>query len=84
MLQTDSTGDFDATYNSVTYSGASYFDSGSTVLFFEDSTIGTNGLGYSVPGTTLARSVSIAISNLATATVDFNAANANAVCFRKP
>jgi len=77
VLQTDSAGDFNATYNGVTYSGNSYFDSGSSVLFFEDSTIGTNGLKYYVPGTTLARSVSIAISNLVTATIDFNVANAN-------
>jgi hypothetical protein len=44
LLPTDSTGDFNATYNGVTYSGNSYFDSGSSVLFFQDSTIGTNGL----------------------------------------
>jgi hypothetical protein len=77
VLQTDSSGDFNATYNGVTYKGTSYFDSGSSVLFFEDSTIGTNGLKYYVPGTTLARSISIAISNLASATIDFNVVSAN-------
>ncbi|SIO59467.1 DUF3443 family protein [Paraburkholderia phenazinium] len=77
VLQTSSSGDFDATYNGVTYSGNSYFDSGSSALFFADSTIVANGLKYYVPSTTLARSVSIAINNLATVTIDFNVANAN-------
>ncbi|MGF6721096.1 hypothetical protein P3T43_000437 [Paraburkholderia sp. GAS41] len=77
LLQTNASGDFNATYNGVTYSGTSYFDSGSAALFFQDSTIGTNSLKEYIPGTTLARSVSIAISNTATATVDFNVANAN-------
>ena len=77
VLTTDDSGDFTATYNGTTYTGNAYIDSGSTVLFFQDASIGINALKYYVPGTTLARSVSIAGNNLVTATIKFNVANAN-------
>jgi hypothetical protein len=77
VLATDSSGDFTATYNGVTFSDNAYFDSGSNVLFFQDSTIATNGLKYYVPSSTLARSVTITGGNAVNATIQFNVANAN-------
>ncbi|SIO06743.1 Protein of unknown function [Paraburkholderia phenazinium] len=77
VLGTDLSGDFTATYNGVTYTSNAFFDSGSSVLFFQDSSIGSSALKYYIPSTTLSRSVSIAGTNLVTATVDFNVANAN-------
>ena len=77
VLGTDLSGDFTATYNGVTYTSNAFFDSGSSVLFFEDASIGTSALKYYIPSTTLSRSVAIAGTNLVTATVDFNVANAN-------
>ncbi|MEW6345477.1 MAG: DUF3443 family protein [Pseudomonadota bacterium] len=77
VLTTDSSGDFTATYNGVTFSDNAFFDSGSNVLFFQDATIATNGLKYFVPSSTLARSVAITGGNSVNATIDFNVANAN-------
>jgi hypothetical protein len=79
VLATDLSGDFNATYNGAVYNDTAYFDSGSSVLFFQDADIGANGLNYYIPGTTLARSVSIAGNDLVSATVDFSVANANAL-----
>jgi hypothetical protein len=76
ILATDDSGDFTATYNGVTYTDNAFFDSGSTVMFFQDASIGINGNDYYAPSTTLARSVSIAGSNAVSATVDFNVGNA--------
>jgi hypothetical protein len=77
VLATDDYGDFNATYNGVTYTENGFFDSGSTFMYFQDASIGTNSYNYYTPGTTLARSVSIAGSNSVTATVNFNLGNAN-------
>ena len=66
-IRTDDSGDFNATYNGVTYNDNAFFDSGSSFLFFEDSSIGTNGINYYVPSTTLARSSLDCGSNLVTA-----------------
>lgn len=76
LLATDDSGDFNATYNGVTYTDNAFFDTGSTFLYFQDSSIGINSGNYYAPSSTLARSVSIAGSNLVTATVDFNVGNA--------
>lgn len=77
VLTTSSWGDFNANYNGTAYAGTAFFDSGSNVLFFQDASIGVNSRKDYVPGTTLARSVSIAGNNLTTATINFNVANAN-------
>lgn len=76
VLTTDFYGDFNANYNGLTYNSTAFFDSGSNVLFFQDASIGVNGLKYYVPSTTLARSVAITGNNQTAATIDFNVANA--------
>ncbi|WCM24842.1 DUF3443 domain-containing protein [Paraburkholderia bryophila] len=77
VLATDSSGDFTATYNGVTTSNNAFFDSGSNVLFFQDSSIAANALKYLVPTSTLTRSVAIAGGGSVNATIQFNVANAN-------
>jgi hypothetical protein len=76
ILATNGYGDFNATYNGVTYTDG-FFDSGSTFMYFQDSSISTDSSRYYIPSTTLARSVSIAGSNSVTATVNFNVGNAS-------
>ena len=79
VLSTDIYGDFDATYNGASIVGKAFFDSGSTDLFFQDASIGTNSSGFYNPSSTLARSVSIAGRNLVSATINFNVTDANAL-----
>jgi hypothetical protein len=75
LLATTESGDFTATYNGVTLN-QSFFDSGSNALYFPDSSFARTSNGFYLPTTTVGRSATISSTNLASATVGFNIANA--------
>ena len=76
VLTTDLYGDFNATYNGVTLVANAFFDSGSTGLFFQDTSIGLNAFNFYIPDSTLSRTVTIAGLNSATTSINFPVANA--------
>ncbi|RDK03836.1 DUF3443 family protein [Paraburkholderia lacunae] len=76
LIPTDINGNFTATLNGKTLSAGAFFDSGSTALFFQDSTITRSASMFYTPTTTLGRSATLASTSPANATLGFNIANA--------
>lgn len=75
LMRTDGNGDFTSSYNGTTQT-STFFDSGSTVLFFPDLTIPINSsTGYYVPTTTVGRTSTLVGSSPANAVLGFNIAN---------
>ncbi|REG51603.1 uncharacterized protein DUF3443 [Paraburkholderia sp. BL6669N2] len=76
ILRTDLNGDFTSSYGGTTFT-QTFFDSGSTVLFFPDTTIARDtSSGYYIPAATVGRTSTLAGTNPATVTLGFNIANA--------
>ncbi|MEW6341156.1 MAG: DUF3443 family protein [Paraburkholderia sp.] len=71
-------GNFTAAYNGTTYTNEAYFDSGSTALFLQDTSIPHDGssLLY-IPTTTQGRTATLNASGSSTVTLGFNIANGN-------
>lgn len=79
LIKTDDSSDFTSTYGSFTYT-TTFFDSGSTVMFFPDLTIPTQILSstqYYTPTATVGRTSTLAGSNSSSITLGFNIANAS-------
>jgi hypothetical protein len=75
ILRTDLNGDFTSTYNGSVFT-QTFFDSGSTVLFFPDTTIARDASsGYYIPATTVGRTSTLAGTNPASVTLGFNIGN---------
>ncbi|WGS52234.1 DUF3443 domain-containing protein [Paraburkholderia sp. D15] len=76
LISTDINGDFTSTYNGVRQSNT-FFDSGSTVMFFPDSTITRDfSSSYYVPTSTVGRTITLSATSPSSVTLGFNIANA--------
>ncbi|NYH15813.1 DUF3443 domain-containing protein [Paraburkholderia bryophila] len=76
LIKTDINSNFTSTYNGATLT-STFFDSGSTVLFFPDTTITRDpASGYYVPTATVGRTATLSSTSPASATLGFNIANA--------
>jgi Protein of unknown function (DUF3443) len=76
IFGTNLNGDFTSTYGGTTFT-KTFFDSGSTVLFFPDTTIAHDAsTGYYIPAATVGRSSTLAGTNPASVSLGFNIANA--------
>ncbi|MFM0666721.1 DUF3443 domain-containing protein [Paraburkholderia sediminicola] len=75
LFRTDLNGDFTSTYGGTVFT-QTFFDSGSTVLFFPDATIARDASsGYYIPAATVGRTSTLAGTNPASVTLGFNIAN---------
>ncbi|MFM0550033.1 DUF3443 domain-containing protein [Paraburkholderia sediminicola] len=75
LFRTDLNGDFTSTYGGTVFT-QTFFDSGSTVLFFPDTTIARDtSSGYYIPSATVGRTSTLAGTNPASVTLGFNIAN---------
>ncbi|MFM0737994.1 DUF3443 family protein [Paraburkholderia xenovorans] len=78
LIRTDSSGTFTSTFNGATQRNT-FFDSGSTELFFADSTIPHASSGFYVPTSPVGRTATLTTISPSTATFGFNIANATVV-----
>jgi hypothetical protein len=71
-------GNFTATYNGTTFTNEAFFDSGSTALFLQDTSIphDSSSLLY-IPTTTQGRTATLSVGSSSTVTLGFNIANGN-------
>ncbi|WCM23818.1 DUF3443 domain-containing protein [Paraburkholderia bryophila] len=75
LIRTDINSNFTSTYNGTTLA-STFFDSGSTVMFFPDTTIAHDFLsGYFTPTATVGRTTTLSSTSPANATLGFNIAN---------
>ncbi|HEX7907454.1 MAG TPA: DUF3443 domain-containing protein [Paraburkholderia sp.] len=75
IIRTDLNGNFTSTYNGATLT-STFFDSGSTVLFFPDLTIAHDSTsGYYIPTTTVGRTSTLTATNSASVSLGFNIGN---------
>lgn len=75
IFRTNPNGDFTSTYGGAVFT-KTFFDSGSTVLFFPDATIARDtSSGYYIPAATVGRTSTLAGTNPASVTLGFNIAN---------
>lgn len=75
LIGTDANGDFTSSYNGATLR-TTFFDSGSTVLFFPDLSIPIDSSsGYYIPTVTVGRTSTLAATSPASVTLGFNIAN---------
>ncbi|WP_175773548.1 DUF3443 family protein [Paraburkholderia phenazinium] len=80
LLSTDASGDFNATYNHVTYPSSAAFDTGSPEMFFQNAGIAVNSTGFYSPASATTQSVAISGSTAAgtvSATINFDVASAS-------
>lgn len=75
IFRTNLNGDFTSSYNGTVFT-QTFFDSGSTVLFFPDTTIARDtSSGYYIPAATVGRTSTLVGTNPASVTLGFNIAN---------
>ncbi|NPT55186.1 DUF3443 family protein [Paraburkholderia elongata] len=75
LMTTDANGNFTSTYNGTTQT-KTFFDSGSTVMFFPDPTIPIDSSsGYYIPTTTVGRTSTLVGASPASVALGFNIAN---------
>jgi hypothetical protein len=75
ILRTNPNGDFTSSYGGAVFT-KTFFDSGSTVLFFPDTTIARDpSSGYYIPTATVGRTSTLVGTNPASVTLGFNVAN---------
>lgn len=75
LIRTDGNGDFTSSYRGTTLT-QTFFDSGSTVLFFPDLTIPVDSTtGYYIPTATVGRSSTLVSASPANVALGFNIAN---------
>jgi hypothetical protein len=75
LMTTNANGDFTSTYNGTTQT-KTFFDSGSTVMFFPDVTIPVDSTsGYYIPTTTVGRTSTLARAIPTSVSLGFNIAN---------
>ncbi|WCM22585.1 DUF3443 domain-containing protein [Paraburkholderia bryophila] len=80
LLSTDGSGNFNATYNGVTYPASAAFDTGSPEMFFQNTGIAVNSAGFYSPASAMTQSVAISGSNAAStasATINFDVGSAS-------
>ncbi len=76
VIRTNLNGDFTSTYNGSTLT-KTFFDSGSTVLFFPDLSIARDtASGYYIPSATVGRTSTLAATSPASVSLGFNIGNA--------
>jgi hypothetical protein len=79
LMRTNANGDFTSTYSGATLT-KTFFDSGSTVLFFPDLSIPIDSSsGYYVPATTVGRSSTLVGASPTSVSLGFNIANGAAL-----
>ncbi|MFC6948784.1 DUF3443 domain-containing protein [Paraburkholderia dipogonis] len=75
IFRTDLNGDFTSSYGGTTFT-QTFFDSGSTVMFFPDTTIARDtSSGYYIPTATVGRTSTLIGTNPASVSLGFNIAN---------
>jgi hypothetical protein len=80
LLSTDASGNFNATYNGVTYPASAAFDTGSPEMFFQNTGIAVNSSGFYSPASAMTQSVAVSGSttaNTGSATINFDVDSAN-------
>ncbi|WP_144160329.1 DUF3443 family protein [Paraburkholderia sp. BCC1885] len=78
LIPTDSGGNFTAAFNGATLQDGAFFDSGSTAMFFGDTSIdhaSSNESSLYIPATTVGRMATLFTGSASTASVGFNIAN---------
>lgn len=75
ILPTSIWGDMDAVFEGRTYSDGAFFDSGSSGLYFQSTTLSKASNGFYTPAAPTGMSAVFTAANSATATVKFNVSN---------